>query len=108
MGQYSSQLVGSDQLSAEDKVLSQMALLLGLNVALFVFNMVPLVPLDGGHIAGALYESAKRGVYRIRGKKLEKPVDTSQMMPVAYLVAALLLGLTVLLMLRDILNPVHF
>ena len=33
----------------------------GLNLALFVFNMIPLVPLDGGHIASALWQAIKNG-----------------------------------------------
>ena len=105
LGQYSGQIASDADISFEDKMLSQLALLMSLNVALFVFNMVPLVPLDGGHIAGAIYESVKRGIWRIRGKKWERPVDTGQMMPVAYFVAVLLIVLTIVLVLRDILNP---
>lgn len=105
LGQYSGQIAANADITFEDKMLSQLGLLMSLNVALFVFNMVPLVPLDGGHIAGAVYESAKRGIWRIRGKKWERPVDTGQMMPVAYFVAVLLIVLTVVLVLRDILNP---
>ena len=108
LGQYSGDLAASSELSFQEKVLSQLSLLMSLNVALFVFNMVPLVPLDGGHIAGAIYESLKRGIWRIRGKKLTKPVDTGLMMPVAYFVGSLLLVLSVVLILRDILNPMHF
>jgi membrane-associated protease RseP (regulator of RpoE activity) len=81
---------------------------MSLNVALFVFNMIPLVPLDGGHIAAGLYEWAKRGIWRLRGKKLEQPVDTSKMMPVAFFVAGLLLLLSVVLIVRDIVNPLQF
>lgn len=106
LGQYSGQIASNADISLEDKMLSQLGLLMSLNVALFVFNMVPLVPLDGGHIAGALYESIKRGIWRIRGKKWDRPVDTGQMMPIAYFVAILLIVLTVVLVLRDILNPV--
>jgi membrane-associated protease RseP (regulator of RpoE activity) len=106
LGQYSGQIASNAEISIEDKMLSQLGLLMSLNVALFVFNMVPLVPLDGGHIAGAIYESAKRGIWRIRGKKLDRPVDTGQMMPVAYFVAVFLIALTIVLVLRDILNPV--
>lgn len=105
LGQYSGQIASNDAISFEDKMQSQLGLLMSLNVALFVFNMVPLVPLDGGHIAGATYEWVKRGLWRIRGKKLDRPVDTGQMMPIAYFVAVLLLVLTVVLVLRDIINP---
>ncbi|MEY3484169.1 MAG: hypothetical protein RLZZ218_1004 [Actinomycetota bacterium] len=105
LGQFSGQIASDASISFEDKMLSQLGLLMSLNVALFVFNMVPLVPLDGGHIAGAIYESIKRGVFRVRGKKWVRPVDTSQMMPIAYFVASLLIVLTIVLVLRDILNP---
>jgi membrane-associated protease RseP (regulator of RpoE activity) len=105
LGQYSGQIASSESISFEDKMLSQLGLLMSLNIALFVFNMVPLVPLDGGHIAGAWYEWLKRGIWRLRGKKLERPVDTGQMMPIAYFVAVLLIVLTIVLVLRDVLNP---
>lgn len=108
LGQYSGDLAANSDISLVDKFVVQLSLLMSLNVALFVFNMVPLVPLDGGHIAGAIYESLKRGIWRLRGKRLTKPVDTAMMMPVAYFVGSLLLILSVILILRDIINPMHF
>ena len=36
-------------------------LLASVNLLLFFFNLLPLLPLDGGHVAGALVEAAKRG-----------------------------------------------
>lgn len=108
LGQFSGELASNQSMSIQDKVLSELAMLMSLNVALFVFNMIPLVPLDGGHIAGAVYESIKRRVWKLRGKKWERPVDTGQMTPVAYFVAVLLLTLTVVLVIRDIVNPLQF
>lgn len=105
LGQFSGQIASSSEITFIDKMLTQLGLLMSLNVALFVFNMVPLVPLDGGHIAGAIYESIKRRVFKLRGKKWERPVDTGQMMPIAYFVAVLLIVLTIVLVLRDVLNP---
>lgn len=107
LGQYSGEIAANGDISLADKFASQLSLLMSLNVALFVFNMIPLVPLDGGHIAAAVYEWLKRGVWRLRGKKLERPVDTAKMMPVAYFVAGLLLLLSVVLIFRDIVNPLH-
>jgi membrane-associated protease RseP (regulator of RpoE activity) len=108
LGQFSGELASNQSISFEDKVLAELAMLMSLNVALFVFNMVPLVPLDGGHIAGALYEWVKRGIWKLRGKKWKHPVDTGQMMPIAYFVAVLLLALTVVLVVRDIVNPLQY
>jgi membrane-associated protease RseP (regulator of RpoE activity) len=107
LGQYSGQIAANSEIGWQDKIASQLSLLMSLNVALFVFNMVPLVPLDGGHIAAGLYEWVKRGIWKVRGKAWDQPVDTSRMMPIAYFVAGLLLVLSLVLIIRDIVNPLH-
>lgn len=43
-------------------------LLAGLNMTLFIFNMIPLLPLDGGHILGAIIEGLRRHIAFARGK----------------------------------------
>ncbi|WP_432563575.1 M50 family metallopeptidase [Kineococcus sp. SYSU DK003] len=82
------------------------SLLAGLNVALFVFNMVPLLPFDGGHIAGALWEVVKKGVFRLRRRPDPGPVDVAKAMPLAYGVSIVLVGMSVLLLYADIVRPV--
>ncbi|GAA5157587.1 M50 family metallopeptidase [Ornithinimicrobium tianjinense] len=83
-----------------------LALIASLNMALFVFNLVPLLPLDGGHIAGALWEGLKKAWARVRGLPVPGPVDTAKALPVAYAVAVGLLGMTALLIYADIVRPV--
>lgn len=77
-----------------------------LNVALFVFNLVPLMPLDGGHIAGAIYEAIKRGWAKLRRKPDPGPVDTAKMVPVTFVVVIALGAMSLLLMYADIVKPV--
>lgn len=88
--------------------LADMLMLLGaLNLALFMFNMIPLVPLDGGHIASALWQGIKNGWARLRGAARPRPVDVARMMPVAYGVFGLLILMTVVLVYADIVAPVQ-
>jgi Zn-dependent protease len=84
------------------------ALLASVNLFLFVFNMVPVLPLDGGHIAGALYEGARRQVARVRRKPLPGPVDTAKMLPVAYAMSLVLLAMSAIVILADIIKPMAF
>ncbi|MFD1504194.1 site-2 protease family protein [Georgenia yuyongxinii] len=82
-----------------------LSLLVSLNMALFVFNLIPLLPLDGGHIAGALWEGLRRRVARVRELPDPGPVDTAKMLPLTYAVVAVMLGMSALLAYADIVNP---
>lgn len=104
IGRLASEIVGTPGLDILSKVSTMLALLASLNIALFAFNMLPLLPLDGGHIAGALWGGLKR---RIRGKAA-RPVDTARLMPLTYGVFTVLIAMTVLLVVADIVKPVSF
>jgi membrane-associated protease RseP (regulator of RpoE activity) len=89
--------------------LASLLLLLGtLNIALFAFNLIPLLPLDGGHVVGALYEGAKRRILRATTNRDPGPIDTAKALPLAYVVWALLLFTGLLLIFADIVNPIGF
>jgi membrane-associated protease RseP (regulator of RpoE activity) len=88
-----------------DRAFSNLMLLGSLNLALFAFNMIPLPPLDGGHIAGGVYEYLKRGFYRLLGKPDPGYADTALLAPVANLMFLVLLMAGLAMILVDILNP---
>lgn len=91
-----------------DRVMFFLSLLASLNIALFAFNMIPLLPLDGGHLVNALYEGGKRTLARVRGAAvLPGPADVARMTPVAYVVFLILLGVGGVLILADLVDPVR-
>lgn len=101
------ELVTTDQPTLAVAAQRLIMLLAGLNLFLWLFNLIPLLPLDGGHIAGALWEAIRRGWARLRGRPDPGYVDVAKMLPVAYAVGSLLIIMGVVLIFADIVNPVR-
>lgn len=97
----------SDTMTGADKVATWMSLLGSVNLFVALLNLVPLLPLDGGHIAGAVYEWLKRGLARLLGRRDPGRVDTARALPVTYLVGGFLLVGGVVLILADIISPIQ-
>jgi Zn-dependent protease len=107
VGRVAGEVAATDRIpSAADKGIVLLSMLGSLNIALFVFNLIPLLPLDGGHVAGALWEGLKRRLYAVAGKSDPGPVDVTKALPLAYAVASLLIVMSALLMYADIVNPI--
>jgi membrane-associated protease RseP (regulator of RpoE activity) len=120
IGRLGGQVADSHALDAQDKIFFLTELLATVNLLLFFFNLLPLLPLDGGHVAGALVEAGKRGRARLRARstvgaagdaaeRKRQPiyVDTAQMLPVMYAVASVLIVVTLLVVYADIVKPVN-
>lgn len=99
--------VAASNLALGDKVAVGASLLGGLNLFLFWFNVIPLPPMDGGHIAGALWEWVKRRGAKLLGRPDPGPVDTAKMLPLVYVVGGLLVVLGAVLIVADIISPVR-
>jgi membrane-associated protease RseP (regulator of RpoE activity) len=128
IGRLGGDIAQSNVFNAQDKAFALISLLATVNLLLFFFNLLPLLPLDGGHVAGALVEAAKRGRARLReramaargpgdasdldaakaaaARRRQIYVDTAQMVPVMYAVASVLILVTLLVVYADIVKPV--
>jgi len=106
LGRIGGQIAESSQVATLDKVTALFSLLAGVNLLLFFFNLLPLLPLDGGHVAGAIVEAFRRGYARIRKKPRLIFVDVAQLVPVMYVVATVLIVFSVLVMYADIVKPI--
>jgi membrane-associated protease RseP (regulator of RpoE activity) len=114
IGRLSGDVAKSSLVSLQDKIALLVGLLASVNLLLFFFNLLPLLPLDGGHVAGAIVEAAKRGRARLKSRRAGHPntrpqifVDTAQMLPVMYAVASVLIVLTLLTLYADIVKPIN-
>jgi membrane-associated protease RseP (regulator of RpoE activity) len=81
-------------------------LLAAVNISLFLFNLLPIPPLDGGQIFPAIWEAIKKRGARALGRPDPGPVDVAKLMPVAYVVALVFIAWSGLLFVADIINPV--
>jgi membrane-associated protease RseP (regulator of RpoE activity) len=90
----------------KDKVYSILGLLASLNFALFALNMLPLLPLDGGHVVGALWEMLRNAFAKLFRRKKRGPVDIARAMPITYVVVVIFIAMSALLIVADLIKPV--
>ncbi|WP_283137862.1 M50 family metallopeptidase [Rhizohabitans arisaemae] len=88
-------------------IISWLMLLAGFNLAIGLFNLIPLLPLDGGHIAGALWEGLRGGVAKMLGRPNPGYVDLAKALPLTYAMALILVTMAGLLFYADLVNPVR-
>ncbi|GGG69913.1 M50 family metallopeptidase [Corynebacterium pelargi] len=95
------------ELAQRDSWATFLMLLANLNLFLALFNLVPLPPLDGGHIAVVLYEVIRDRIRKMRGLAPAGPADYTKLMPLTVTVAGLLLTIGVVVIIADVVNPVR-
>ena len=80
--------------------------LASLNLFLAAFNLVPLPPLDGGHIAVVIYERIRDFFRKLRGLAPGGPADYTKLMPITYAATLVLLVFGATVIIADVVNPV--
>lgn len=106
VGRIAGDIAAHDEISLRDKVATLVSLIAQMNLMLFAFNLIPLLPLDGGHVLGALWEGLRRQSARLLGRRDPGPFDPVRLLPLTYVVAGAFLVMTVILVTADIFKPV--
>jgi membrane-associated protease RseP (regulator of RpoE activity) len=107
VAQVSGQAVSSEGLSTAERIQTFLLIIASLNFFVGVFNLLPILPLDGGHMAVAIADEIRAFFARIRGRARPEGINVNKLAPVTMVVFIVLAALTVLLLAADIVNPVQ-
>jgi membrane-associated protease RseP (regulator of RpoE activity) len=108
VGRLAGEITTINSIPILQRVSADIQIIAGLNIALFVFNLIPLLPLDGGHVIGAIWEALRRRLAKIFKRPDPGPVDMAKLVPLTLVIVAILGASSALLIYADIVNPVTF
>ena len=106
VARVSGQAIGSDALSITERLSTFILIIASLNIFVGLFNLLPILPLDGGHMAVAIADELRAFYARLRGRPRPAAIDVTLLTPITMVVFVILAALTVLLLVADIVNPV--
>ena len=98
--------IGSQKLNSTERFGTFLLLVASLNIFVGLFNLLPLLPLDGGHMAVAIADEIRAFFARLRGRPRPAAIDVNVLTPLTMGVFAVLAVLTVILLIADIFNPI--
>jgi membrane-associated protease RseP (regulator of RpoE activity) len=101
------EIASNQELTGGQRIAFLVSLLASLNLFLALFNFIPLLPLDGGHMIGAIWEGIRRGFAKLFGRPDPGYVDVAKLLPIAYVAASVIVVMGVLLVIADIVNPIR-
>ena len=106
VARVSGEAVGSDKLTPMERLATFVLIVASLNIFVGIFNLLPILPLDGGHMAVAIADEIRALFARLRGRPRPTPIDVTVLTPVTMVVFVILACLTLLLLVADVINPV--
>jgi membrane-associated protease RseP (regulator of RpoE activity) len=106
VARVSGQAVGDAQLSISERAATFILIVASLNIFVGLFNLLPILPLDGGHMAVAIADEVRAVFARIRKRPRPAAIDVTVLTPTTMVVFVILASLTLLLLVADVINPV--
>jgi len=106
VARVSGEAVGSEKLTPMERLATFVLIVASLNIFVGIFNLLPILPLDGGHMAVAIADEIRAFFARLRGRPRPAPIDVTVLTPVTMVVFVILASLTLLLLVADVINPV--
>ena len=108
VARVSGEAVGSSALTDSERLATFLLIVASLNIFVGIFNLLPILPLDGGHMAVAIADEIRAFYARLRGRARPPAIDVTVLTPVTLVVFVILACLTLLLLVADVINPVTF
>ena len=108
VAQASAQTVSDSKLAWNERIATFIMIIASLNIFVGIFNLLPILPLDGGHMAIAIVDGLRNIWARLRRAPRPRPIDVERLTPITIVVFFFLAALSILLLAADIFNPVHF
>lgn len=108
VARLSGEAVGSTKLTLSERLATFIMIIAQLNIFVGIFNLLPILPLDGGHMAVAIADEIRAFFARLRGRRRPAAIDVAVLTPITMVVFVLLAGLTLLILVADVVNPVNF
>ena len=106
VARVSGQAASSGKLTTSERIGTFILIVASLNIFVGLFNLLPILPLDGGHMAVAIADAFRAFIARLRGRPAPAAIDLKVLTPITAVVFVVLAALTVLLLIADIFNPI--
>ena len=107
VARVSGQAVGSDKLTPMERLATFILIVASLNIFVGMFNLLPLLPLDGGHMAVAIADGIRNFWAKRRGLPKPAPIDVERLTPITLVVFVFMAALSIILLAADIFNPIR-
>jgi membrane-associated protease RseP (regulator of RpoE activity) len=107
VARVSGETASTEKLSLNEKIATFVLIVASLNIFVGMFNLLPLLPLDGGHMAVAIADGIRNFIAKRRGLAKPAPIDVERLTPITMVVFVLMASLSILLLAADIFNPIR-